>query len=702
MNNESEMVRRGVEAANPVQPERIEHIHSFAAAPRRPRLLPTVALAVLTAALVSTAAVLLSRADGPSRENLPVISLDTATRESRTAAGATTPPDIMAQATPTATKRFLAEVATGTATAGSGTPATSTGTPHLGPTAEPTARPESTHQRPVVGDPAPGNCGVGAAPPEIMLPDDADPDGELVVSVQSEPYEADPQRTGSADEVRYNSLIFAPLLGLDADSRPVLNAAESCAVSADSLTYTFKIRSGMKYSDGAPVTASNYAYAIVRSCDPDVGGQYAYVMFVIAGCEDYFTSGADPGGNPTPIGSGEKRELQEAVGVRATDDYTLQIELARAANYFPYLMTLWTTYPSRQDLVERGGAQWWVDPETMIGNGPFKLESYTPKVGTTLIRNDNYFRGKPRLARITLAIQESPFGALAAYQAGRLDVHRTPPDRLPVVLGDKAMAGHLRRAPQPLTRYLALDNTFQPFKDPKVRQAIAYALNRELYIEQVTDGAGIPAGSFIPPGIPGYQEEAKQSYDPEKARQLLAAAGYPKGKGFPKIHFPYVRESEEMLRRATFWQEQLKEALDITVELYPVDSTEFDRLRQSQDSEERPDMYEAGWFGDYAHPQNWVSLVFKPGNPLAPLGWENAEFSKLIRQADGTTDVEKAAPLYSRADAILAEEVPVAFTEYGEELTLVKPYVKGYAASGGDVAGWSRQAEGIYVTKDRK
>lgn len=613
-----------------------------------------------------------------------------------------------------------ASTAPSTAPAASPTSAGTGGAPTTAPSTAPTtvaqptggattvAGPTGTAAGPVGtgGAGAGGNCGLGAMPPAPQAAD-ANPDGVLVYNLGTDTENADPQVSSFVNEISVNSLVFSPLLTLDEKNRPVLNGADSCNLSADGKTYTFTIRQGMTYSDGKPVTAKDYAYAIMRSCDPKVNGNYSYVMYDIVGCQEFREAipGPNDQGTPQPGPSdAQLQQLRDKVMIKATDDKTLTITLKAPVGYFAYIMSLWTTYPSRQDLVEKGGDRWWTKPETFVGNGPFKLVSYTPKREWVFERNDTFFRGKPLLKTIRYRIVESSQQSYNAYVAGELDINGIAPEQLPQAQANAQLKDQLHRLVLPATSYIAFNNAKKPLDNMKVRQALAAAMDRELYIKQINLGVGQPAGSFLYPGIAGYQTQTQQKFDPARAKQLLAEAGYANGAGFPTLKYQYSASDEASKRRAVFWAQQFKSVLNITVEPTPVDPVQLIANRKSRDPKVYPDMFGGGWYEDYPHPQDWVSLVFAPtpGNSLPPVGWNDKDFLALTQKADRISNIDEAAPLYAQADAMLAEKAPVGFYIHPEALTLAKPYVKGMIPQGSDPVGFVRRPEALYVTADKK
>ena len=552
----------------------------------------------------------------------------------------------------------------------------------LGSAAAQSATPQAT----------PGAAGQLAEIPTLPGADQpgADPDATLTLNLGNEIDSGDPQVLAFLNEIEISSKVFVPLLALNEKNQVASAGAESMTVSEDGMTYTFTIRDGMTYTDGVPVTAANYAYAITRACSPVVNGNYSNILFDIVGCEEWRSADVEAQKADLP-------ELEAAVNesIKALDDRTLQIQLERSAGYFPYVMATWVTYPTRQDLVEAGGEQWWGDPRYYVGNGPFKLVSWTPNQEWVFERNDDYFRGKPGVARIVYREISSSETELLAYQQGEFDIGGPAATQLPQIEQDATLSQDLHRQVGANTFYMSFNNAAPPFDNVQVRQAFAAAMNRDQYIQQVNNGVGVAAGTLLYPGIPGYQDEVQQTYDPERAKQLLADAGYPNGEGFPTLQLHYDSESAIAQQRATFWAQNLNQELNINIQPTPIDLAQLQSMRTNND----PSLLISleNWFEDYPHPQDWLSLVFGPGSTRAPLGWQDQQFYDLVQQADALP-LDEAIPLYQEADARLADQAPVAFYLHGENLVLVKPNVQGYVTYPTSVVDTVYQMEKIYKT----
>lgn len=233
--------------------------------------------------------------------------------------------------------------------------------------------------------------------------------------------------------------------------------------------------------------------------------------------------------------------------------------------------------------------------------------------------------------------------------------------------------------------WLYLNMEDPPFDSLEVRQAFASAMNRELYIQQVNSGAGQPAGTLLYPGIPGYQTEYQQAYDPDRAKALLAEAGYPGGKDFPAIKLYFDGSDDLSKKDALFWSDQFKQVLGVNIVPSGIDSVELSKMFDEKDPELQ--LTTSVWWQDYPSAQNWLSLLFGNDSPFASRGWNDPKFNDLVNQADRLSG-DEAAALYAKADAYLAEMAAALFYMHGADLTLVKPYVRGYSTGASQTYGF--------------
>ncbi len=498
--------------------------------------------------------------------------------------------------------------------------------------------------------------------------------GVLRLNVGSEPDTIDPQKASFVGEIQFIMMNYQPLMTFDQDMKPIPGAAESMEVSEDGLTYTFKLPADAQYSNGDPLTAQNFVYAFQRLADPETAGEYQTLLCgTIKGYSEY-SAAACGGQTITETLELDLETLRNNLGVRAVDDQTLEIQLENPAPYFPSMMALWIGAPVREEDVA-AGEDWWYDPETYIGNGPFQLVEWEHDARAVWEANPNWRLGPIKLERVEYNMINESQVAFQAYQSGELDIGGVAAEDLATVQADPQLSQQVIEVPGSCTFYLGFNNTKAPFDNKQVRQAFAQAIDREAWVRDVLQGQGSPTQTFIPPGFPGYEETDQWSYNPEAARQALADAGFANGQGLPEIKLTFSSSARNQVRYE-WLASQFRENLGIDVVLDPVDPTAYTAL--TKDLATTPQMYILGWCADYPDPQNWLSTVFKTGGIGAGrIGYSNPEFDRLVDQADRTPPGPERDQLYSQAQNILIEDAPVVFFWNNPGRMLVKPYVKG-------------------------
>jgi oligopeptide transport system substrate-binding protein len=229
---------------------------------------------------------------------------------------------------------------------------------------------------------------------------------------------------------------FEGLTRIDEELQVVSGAAESWEFSSDGNTLTFRLREGLVFSDGVPITAEHFRFGIERMCSPELDSRIAIQLFDIVGCEELFNSGdaantAQSDASPAPATG------SVTLGVHALDDRTLEIEFERPAPYFPSLASNWVAFPMRQDVIEAGGPEWWSNPATRIGNGPFRLVAYEadkPNQRLTFARNDHYWGGRTKLDGIDfLFLDYGDPANMTGYEQGEFDITWPPEAMFPVI-----------------------------------------------------------------------------------------------------------------------------------------------------------------------------------------------------------------------------------------------------------------------------
>lgn len=445
--------------------------------------------------------------------------------------------------------------------------------------------------------------------------------------------------------------------GPDAEVLPAL--AASWDVAEGGRRYVFHLREGLCWSDGAALTAADFVAGWQRVLHPATKASCAHFLYDVQGARAYHRGEAD---DPA------------ALGVYAPDARMLVVTLERPAGYFPHLLANPVTYPiPRHALAAHGAA--WAEPDRLVSNGPYRLTDWQRGSQMTLTRNPHYHaRFSGNVARVELALERDAATIMAAYEADDLDVVQL--DYRFSLAERHALreryVGDLASAPRFATWFLGFDPGCPPLDDPRVRRALAMAVDRELLAGAVLQSFATPAaGGLTPPGVPGHVAGIGLPFDPATARRLLAEAGFPDGRGFPAL--PLVGE-QTIADQAGFICEQWQRHLGIGVAQEAADWPAFVRRMEA----ERLPIYYSAWRADYPDPDNFlrVALAWRKTQP------DDAEFTALVERARGLTDPAGRLAAYAQAERRLIESAAVVPLNYRRAYFLIKPRVTHYPASG--------------------
>jgi oligopeptide transport system substrate-binding protein len=437
-----------------------------------------------------------------------------------------------------------------------------------------------------------------------------------------------------------------------------LKCAPACASSWEILNhgtvYRFHIRPNIRWSDGKPLTAYDFEYAWKRLLNPQTGAQYAYLLYDVKNAEAY-NSGAikDP----------------NSLGISCPDPQTFVVELGRPAQYFIYLTAFCPTVPQRKDVIERWGTHW-TDPEHIVCNGPFKLAKWAHEYKIELTANQNYYEGKQHLQAIRMFMIPEQSTAFALYENDQLDFVDNRSFSTPDV-------ERCKNSPQyqqlPLLRgnYLGFNVQKKPFDSVLVRRAFTEALDRNVFPRILRRGER-PQYTWIPPGLLGYNADSGARFDPDEARRLLAQAGYPDGKGFPRVELLYPNREDAKLVVESI-QNQLKGKLKVNIVLV---NQEW-RVYLETLHRDPPAVFRASWGADYPDPETFMNL-FTTHNGNNYDRFSDPKYDELLEKARSEQNEELRGQLYQQADAYLCKvQVPIAATFLSTQNVMVKPWVHG-------------------------
>ena len=520
-------------------------------------------------------------------------------------------------------------------------------------------------------------------------------EGEKILRVHhlSYPDVVDPQKSSFTAEIDILQLVYEGLTRLDASQQTIPGAAESWAYNDDATGITFTLREGLTYSDGSPLTAENFRYAIERTCDPATAGEYQYLMFEVAGCAEFAGLASDEDGEPREYTPEEYDEAKSALGARAVDDLTLQIDLTNPAPYFHTIASLWPFSPVKQEIAEEDPDTWWQSAENHVGNGPFTVTEIAQDQQWTFAANENYWQGRPLLDGIEYVYADEAAVAMQAYRAGDLDIVQLQASQIPEVQADPELTAAFVTYPQAATQYLAMNLSTEPFQDKKVREAFAYAIDRETLCTIVRAGDCLPTVSFIPLGLPGAIETNQYGYDPDAARQALAESSYGGPEGLPEITVYVNSDFEERVQQTEWIAGEIRDILGVELTIEPMEGAALTALRQEPATHPQL-LYFGSWYQDYPDPQNWLSAVWTCESSLNQVGYCNEAYDELTSQGDTTIDPTERLVYYEEAGQILVDDLPAAFLLNPSGIFLVNPAVTGYTPTPSEVE-WPGSASSL-------
>ena len=526
----------------------------------------------------------------------------------------------------------------------------------------------------------------------------------LRINLGTYPDIIDPQKSSFVNEIAHLKLIYQGLTTYDETLATVPGAAESWTYNDDATVLTFKLRDGLVYSDGSVLNAERFAYSIKRNIDPATAGEYAQITDEIAGAPDWRGCGDDAAAceaAAATVASSVKASHADGSDCADYEDAacnTLTLTLSKPAPYFHTVMGLWVTYPAKQENIEEGGPNWWNSSKFQVGNGPYVLQSLEPFVRGYFTPNPNFWEGVGKVDIEYSYIVDSAV-AFEAYKNNEFDIIGSAAEDLATINADPALSAEHLVYPGSCTIAVMFHQLKEPFNDKKVREAFAYALDREAWVKDVDGGLSSPTLTWIPKGYPGYKDgETRWGYDPEKARQAIAESSYGSVAALPPIEVTFSDSPRNRTRHEWLvakWQEVFGPDLKIT--LNPVESTTYTAL--TKDIATAPLVFRLGWCADYPDPQNWLSVYWKTGGFGERIGYSNPEFDKLVDAADVELDPAKRAELYQQAQDLFMDDAAVAMMYNTINHYLVKPWVKGIKTTPQDSA-WPGDIDPINITID--
>ena len=479
----------------------------------------------------------------------------------------------------------------------------------------------------------------------------------------TEPQSLDPHIATGVPEHHIISSLMEGLVHKDGETlEPRPGVAKSWDISADGRVYTFNLRKDARWSNGDPHNAHDYVWSWWRALQPALGNLYAYMYFPIANAKAYY--------------DGEISDFSQ-VGVKALDDYILQVTLTEPIPYFLQLLDHYSTYPVHRATVEKFGTAdqrgtRWTFEGNIVGNGAFQLKEWKINRRITVERNPFYWdAANVRLNQVVFYPTENVTTEERMFRAGQLHYSGIPSDKIQAY--SQSNDPSLRIQPYLGVYFYRLNVDKPQLSDKRVRRALGMTINRDQLVSQITKGGQIPAYTITPPGTMGYYPESDLTFDPEAAKKLLAEAGYPNGEGFPTTEILY-NTSEGHRKIAVALQQMWKKHLNIDVVLL---NQEW-KVYLDTVSNHHYEIARAGWIGDYVDPNNFLDMFLCNGGNNRTR-WCNNEYDQIIlQQVPKAKTHQQRLDLFQQAENILLDEMPVIPIYIYTSNNLVHPTVKNF------------------------
>ena len=486
----------------------------------------------------------------------------------------------------------------------------------------------------------------------------------------------DPALNQSADGANYITMISDNLLRIDKDGKIAPSMAEKYEVSDDGLTWTFHLRDGLKWSDGSDFKADDFVYSWQRMVDPEVAAPYAEtVLGMVDGYNDAI-------GNPDANGNTTTTPDRTKLKVEAPDDKTLVVHMSHPTPYFDRLATFAALSPVKKDVVEANPDGWSLDPKTYVSTGPFKLTEWKQGSHILVTKNEYYWnKDAVKLDGIKCLLMQDQNAAFSAYESGEASMIKDYPVEEVTTIQKRP---DYKSSPKLGIAYIDVNNDLDEFKDPKVREALALALDRKYMADTITAGINSPATGFIPTGVVDWDESAwadnitdksvyydNDNFDANlaKAKELLKEAGHENGAGLPTMS--YTTNDAGFNKKVAEYLQQAWKELGINVEVNIVEWKSFIPQRRSGNYQIARD----GWVMDYNDPSNLLECAYSTnGNNSSR--YKNPEYDALLDKAANETDAKTRFGYLHQAEELLLKDAGVIPLMYQNETYLQKDNIK--------------------------
>lgn len=487
-------------------------------------------------------------------------------------------------------------------------------------------------------------------------------EGILLLGNSADPKSFDPQVVSGVLESNINRALFEGVVQFDQTEDLVAPMGVALELTPDetATVWTVKLKPGLKWSDGHPLTAEDFAFSYERILTPELGASYAGMLYFLKGAEAF--------------NKGETTDFS-TVGFELIDSLNFRFTLRGPTPFFPELLKHYTWYPiPKHKVLEygtigmRGNA--WSKPENLVSNGPFRIKSYRRTDHIEVERNPHYWDAENVLLNgIRFLPVSNIFTEARMFRDGQLHITSGAAPEV-VDLMAREDPDKLRLEPYLGTVLYRFNTNVEPFDDEKVRLALSMAIDRKALCKSVFRGYTEAYGMTPPMGE--YDPPHEVSFDPEAARKLLAEAGFPGGEGFPRKKL-LIASRETAATLATAVQAMWREHLGVEVEIENKEWTAYLVATRALEY----DIVAGGWIGDYTDPLTFLEM-WMPSSSYNNTGWESQAYADKIEESFGVTDPAERFKVLRDAESIFLEAMPATPLAWYGKNYLIDPAVKGW------------------------
>ncbi|MES2906731.1 MAG: peptide ABC transporter substrate-binding protein [Pseudomonadota bacterium] len=475
-----------------------------------------------------------------------------------------------------------------------------------------------------------------------------------------EPATLDPHKHSTVQESHISRDMWEGLVQYNAEGNVIPGSAESWTMSPDGKVYTFKIRTGAKWSNGEPLTAEDFVYSFRRMLDPKTAAQYASILYPVKNAEE--------------VNAGKMKP--EELAVRALDAQTFEVTLRGPIPYFTEMLTHTAAFPVNRANLEKFGDDW-VKPENIVSNGPYVVSEFVPKDRVVLVKNKNYYdAGKLKIDTVKYIPIEDRATALKRFEAREIDSYdQFHHEQMEYIRTN--LKGEFFTGPYLGTYYYAVNATKAPFNNPTLRRALALAIDREYLAEKIFTGSMIAGYSIVPPGIKGYTaaeydfKDRLQLDREDEARKIMEELGYNKDKRLTlEIRYNTAEEHKACaVAVADMWKNIYVDTKYINTD----GKSHYEHLRNGGDY----DVGRVGWIGDFKDPQTFLATA-QTGDSNNHSRYSNPKFDELMLKAEQEMNAQKRFDDLSKAEKIAMDDAAYIVLVHYSYHNLVAKKVKGF------------------------